>query len=848
MAILHAPKLRAVLVPAAEAPGDVAGGKPVTFRHNRYVAYPHNYATTQQLRNHGLAVDSPMMHGDFTFTGRFKPFTHQRVTSSFLSLNHRAFCFNDLGCVDAQTEYLSRAGWRRMDQYDGGAVAQYDPETGRAEFVQPTAYHKTPCTTMHRFKSKYGIDMLLSSEHEMLVSPRQGGAPKRMRAWQVMIDADVVAAGGKLPKNPKGSGFADPQRRCAPVMYALPGAGIDLSDDELRLRVAVAADGYMQHLHTFWVVVRLKKPRKVERLRALLKATGTPFEVLQPEYAGAEGFYVFKFRLPGAFKSYPAAWWGADARQCSVIAEEALLWDGTKDKHYFTTDVPSADFMQHAMIQAGGSARIIWVESTKGHKPCATVTWRKGTDRIGLHGSDGSVLHSNVTEEVPEDGHKYCFEVPTHALVLRRNGCVFMTGNTGKTASCIWAAEYLRKLGLIRRILVVAPLTTLRDVWEKEVMNCARGVGVEVLRGSPDACRDILAGDAPWLIINHDGIKSRYGMLLADDTIDLVIGDESTAFKTPSADRTKCFSKYVLHRNKWFWALTGTPMAKLPTDVYSMAKLICPHKVPPSFHSFTDETCIKIGLHKIVPKKGAIDRVMMLLEPAIRFHKRECIDLPPITHNDRKVEVSPEQSKTIRDLQTKFAATVAGKKVNALTAATQMTKVLQVLQGAIITDTETQEGHITGAPARMSALREIIDSSNSKTLVFAPFRLSIQYLMRELEQEYGARFIDGSVNERHRADILRAFEEDDSFRVLIAHPKTAAHGLTLTAASTVAWWGPIFSAEEYQQANNRIDRPGQVHHMSVYNLYAHPIEQRFYRALAERMDLQALLLAAVSEM
>jgi superfamily II DNA or RNA helicase len=847
MSILHAPKLRSVLIPAAEDPG-LPGGKAVTFRHNRYVVYPHDYSTTLQLRGLGLPVDSPMMHGGFTFTGRFKPFVHQRVTSSFLSLNRRAFCFNDLGCVDAQTEYLSPAGWRRMDQYDGGEVAQYDPETGRAEFVRPTAYHKTPCATMHRFKSKYGIDMMLSSEHEMLVSPRRGGAPKRMRAWQVMIDADVVAAGGRLPKNPKGSGFTDPQRRCVPVTYDLTGGGLYLSDEEIRLHVAVAADGYIAHPHTGWVVVRVKKARKVERLRTLLTATGTAFSVRRPEYAGAEGFHVFGFRLPGAFKSYPAAWWAADAQQCAVIAEEALLWDGSKGTQYFTTDAPSADFVQHAMIQAGGSARVVWANPKDGGKPCATVTWRRGVDRIGLHGTSGSRLRSNVTEEVPEDGHKYCFEVPTHALVLRRNGCVFMTGNTGKTASCIWAAEYLRQLGLIRRVLVLAPLTTLRDVWEKEILNCAAGVDVEVMRGSTEACRSILAGEAPWIILNHDGIKSRYPQLMADKTIDLVICDEATAFKTPSAERTRCFMKYVLERNKMLWALTGTPMAKLPTDVYTMAKLICPHRVPPSFRAFTDETCIQIGLHKIVPKKGAIDRVMDMLEPAIRYHKRECIDLPPITHNDRKVDVSPEQAKTIKDLQTRFATEVAGKKVNALTAAAQMTKVLQVLQGAIITDTETQEGHITGAPARMSALREIIDASNSKTLVFAPFRLSIQYLMRELERDYGARFIDGSVNERRRADILRAFDEDDSFRVLIAHPKTAAHGLTLTAASTVAWWGPIFSAEEYQQANNRIDRPGQAHHMSVYNLYAHPIEQRFYRALAERMDLQALLLAAVSEM
>jgi hypothetical protein len=846
MAILHAPKLRAVLIPADEDPG-IPGGKHVKFRHTDYVAYPHDYSTTMQLRGHGLAVDSPMMHGDFTFTGRFQPFAHQRMTSSFLSLNHRAFCFNDLGCVDAQTEYLSPAGWRRMDAYVGGKVAQFDPETGQASFVYPIAYHSTECALMHHITSDAGVDMALSSEHEMLISTRDGGRPVRRRAWRVLADVDAVVRGVQLPRAEKGD--ATPLNRCIPATFCADwGTGVVFSDARLRLSVAVAARGVVRRVASGWVIMRLRHPARVARLCELLAAANTPHTVTEGCTGSAdEGFTTFRFRHRGMSARLPRILWQASRRQLAAIADEAVRWGTARGNQFKTCDAQTADIVQYAMIQTGGAATVEWRALRGTRHPRATVSWKRGTHCVGLHRTHNGKVVSDTVEFEPEGGRKYCFEVPTHALVLRRNGCVFVTGNTGKTASCIWAAEYLRKLGLVRRILVIAPLTTLRDVWEKEIMNCAAGVGVEVMRGTPDACRAILAGTAPWLILNHDGVKSRYHMLLADDTIDLVICDESTAFKTPSADRTKCFMRYVIHRNKWMWALTGTPMAKLPTDIYTTAKLVCPHKVPPSFRGFTDETCIQIGLHKIVPKKGAIDRVMDLLEPAIRFHKRECIDLPPITQNDRKVEVSPEQARTIKDLQTKFATEVAGKKVNALTAATQMTKVLQVLQGAIITDTETQEGHITGAPARMTALKEIIDASNSKTLVFAPFRLSIQYLMRELGQEYGARFIDGTVNEKRRAEILRAFDEDDSFRVLIAHPKTAAHGLTLTAASTVAWWGPIFSAEEYQQANNRIDRPGQVHHMSVYNLYAHPIEQRFYRALAERMDLQALLLAAVSE-
>jgi len=419
---------------------------------------------------------------------------------------------------------------------------------------------------------------------------------------------------------------------------------------------------------------------------------------------------------------------------------------------------------------------------------------------------------------------------------------------TGKTAASIWAAEYLRRIGRVKRVIVFAPLTTLYDVWERELANCAPGAVVSVLRG-PKATRDaIIAGDADWIIANHDGIKSNYEALLANKSINLVICDESTAFKTPSADRTRCFMRFVKQGNRGLWAMTGTPMAKLPTDVFTTAQLVCPHKVPPSFSAFRDMTCLVIGLHKVVAKKGAVEQVLDLLEPAIRFAKRECIDLPPITYNERKVEITPEQTKLIKDLQTRFVAEVKGRKITALTAATQMTKILQVLQGGVITNTETQEGQIIGAPARLTALREIIEASNSKTLVFAPYRLSIRYLQDELGEEYGARYIDGTVSEKHRAELLRQFATSNSMQVLIAHPRTAAHGLTMVAASTVAWWGPIFSAEEYVQACNRIDRPGQQHHMSVYNIYATPFENKFYKALEQRLDMQTILLEAVGAM
>lgn len=418
---------------------------------------------------------------------------------------------------------------------------------------------------------------------------------------------------------------------------------------------------------------------------------------------------------------------------------------------------------------------------------------------------------------------------------------------TGKTASCVWAAEYLRRLGIIRRILVLCPMNLLRNVWEPEIHNCAPGVECEVLRGSAQACRTMIQGNAPWLLLNHDGIKTRFDDLMAQDDIDLVICDESTAFKTPGADRTKAFVRLVRHNEKRLWCLTGTPMAKLPTDVYTTARLVCPHRVPKSFSLFEDMTCLRIGTHRLVPKRGAQDIVMDLLDPVICYQKRECIDLPSVTYMDMQVDVNPEQTRIIKQLQAQFVAEVRGQKVTALTAATQLTKILQVLQGAVILDTESGKGDIIGAPQRLKMTEELIEESSSKTIIFAPFKLSVQYLMRELGPKYGADYVDGTVPEGRRKLVFDRFREDPSMRVLIAHPRTTSHGLTLVSASTIIWYGPVFSAEEYLQGCGRIDRPGQMHAMSIYNLFAHPAERKFYGVLKERISVQDKLLSLVAE-
>jgi superfamily II DNA/RNA helicase len=97
--------------------------------------------------------------------------------------------------------------------------------------------------------------------------------------------------------------------------------------------------------------------------------------------------------------------------------------------------------------------------------------------------------------------------------------------------------------------------------------------------------------------------------------------------------------------------------------------------------------------------------------------------------------------------------------------------------------------------------------------------------------------IHGGVPAGQRAHIIKEFQTGDQVRIIMLIPQAAAHGLTLTKADTVVWWGPPTSAELYLQGNARAHRPGQTRNVTVVRLQGCPVERRLYKMLDERVDL-----------
>jgi len=247
------------------------------------------------------------------------------------------------------------------------------------------------------------------------------------------------------------------------------------------------------------------------------------------------------------------------------------------------------------------------------------------------------------------------------------------------------------------------------------------------------------------------------------------------------------------------------------------------------------------------PKENSKDTVFRALQPAIRFTKDECLDLPDMVYSKRFVEMTAQQKKYYDTLRKKMMMEVAGESVTAANAAINMNKLLQISAGAVYTDDgDSVEFDIK---SRYQALKETIDESSQKVLVFVPFRHTIDMLTERLRKDgVTTEVIRGDVSAGNRTDIFQRFQSDPDPRVLVIQPQSAAHGVTLTAANTIVWWGPTSSLETYAQANARIHRAGQKHKCTVIQLAGSPAEKRIYRMLDERINVHTAMIDLYKEL
>ena len=429
-------------------------------------------------------------------------------------------------------------------------------------------------------------------------------------------------------------------------------------------------------------------------------------------------------------------------------------------------------------------------------------------------------------------------------LSIRKRAFCFNEAGTGKTSAAIWAADYLMKLGYVRRVLVVCPLTIMQTAWQNDIFHTAMHRTCAIAYGNRQKRVKVVEGEYEFVIINYDGIES-VSEELDRANFDLIIVDEANAYKNVSTKRWKNLARLV-KSNTYLWMMTGTPASQSPEDAFGLAKLVSPNRVPRFKTAWRDRVMLQVRQHIFVPKITAKQDVFTALQPAIRYTKEECLDLPDIVYQTREVPLTTQVHHYYKRLKSQLLIEAGGVQISAVNAAVSISKLLQISGGAVYSDDkEVVEFDVS---PRLNALEEVLDETSNKVIVFVPFTHTIDIIADHLNSKgYVAEIINGDVSASKRADIITRFQSQPTTRVLVIQPQAASHGVTLTAADTIVFWSPVMSVETYLQCVARINRVGQKNSMTVVHLQGSDIERKVYKMMHDKVDYHQRLVDLYSQ-
>jgi SNF2 family DNA or RNA helicase len=402
---------------------------------------------------------------------------------------------------------------------------------------------------------------------------------------------------------------------------------------------------------------------------------------------------------------------------------------------------------------------------------------------------------------------------------------------TGKTAVRIWAyAARRRKKGGC--LLVLAPRSLLRSAWGNDFAKFAPDLVVSVATAANR--KEALALDADVYVTNHDAVKELAKMPKAwFKKFDELVIDESDAYKTPTSQRSRATAKIASHFKRRA-CLSATPSSNGICDIWHQAYLLDAGKrLGPNFYGFRSTVCIpkQVGANRNAvqwaDKPGAEEAVFGLLSDIVIRHRREdCVDIPATQYNVVDYELSPKQRVTYETLvQDQLLPLLSGGKITAINAAAVATKALQIASGAVYDG--AGKYHVIDR-GRYEILIEMASVRRHPLMLF--FWQHQRDLLVEEAEKRGLNFcvFDGNADDVERVAMVNAYQQG-TYDVMFGHPKTVAHGLTLTKGTSIMWPGPTYDLGWWIQANARQARIGQTLKTEVVTLIApDTLEQKVY--------------------
>jgi SNF2 family DNA or RNA helicase len=433
-------------------------------------------------------------------------------------------------------------------------------------------------------------------------------------------------------------------------------------------------------------------------------------------------------------------------------------------------------------------------------------------------------------------------------LLDNPNAALFLDMGLGKSVIALTAVAELQDCLEVDKALVIAPKSVARNTWSAEAQKWdhVSHLRLSIILGDEKTRERALASDADIYVINRENVVwlvERYKEW--PWPFDMVIIDESSSFKNPSAKRFKALRR-VRPQFRRVILLTGTPSPNGLMDLWSQIWLLDMGqrlgKTLTSYRAkyFTPGRRNGAVIYEWRPKVGTTTKISELISDiCMSMRAEDYIEVPDMIEAGMTLNFTEEKALLYKDFEREQLLQIDEDTIEALTAAALTNKLLQFTSGAVY-DNE-HKWHFVDE-TKIEALADIIENANEPVLVYYNYIHEKERIMDALKQYRPVAF-------RGEPGILQKWNEQ-KIRVMIAHPRSVAYGLNMQQGGRIIVWHSLtWDLEIYEQANKRLHRQGQTKPVLLYHLIVRgTMDERVMRALKGKGDTQVSLLQQIREM
>jgi len=467
---------------------------------------------------------------------------------------------------------------------------------------------------------------------------------------------------------------------------------------------------------------------------------------------------------------------------------------------------------------------------------------------------------------------KYKFKTKPYAHQLtalekswnRETYAYFMEMGTGKTKVLIDNAAMLYDKGKIDGVLIVAPKGVIGTWYNQELPNHLpnhiENVTVlwqpNITKKQQEKLDNLFEPEELLhiLIMNVEAFSTTKGRDFAFRFLEshntLMVIDESTTIKTPSAKRTKNIIN-LSDKAKYRRIMTGSPVTKNPLDLYSQCEFLSSWLLDfSSYYAFRNRYAEMKTIYAHGRSVQVVDKFRNLGELSdqlkgfsYRVLKEDCLDLPDKIYMKRNIKLSPDQNKLYLQMKETALANLNGKQVTTVNVLTQLMRLHQITCGHFTADDGTTQSI---ANNRIDELMNVLEETEGKAIIWAHYQYDINAIIKAVVAEYGpGSVVDyyGLTPQDERQDNIRKFQDDPRCRFIVGTPSTGGYGITLTAANTVIYYSNGYDLEKRLQSEDRAHRIGQQKSVTYVDLICDDtVDEKIVKSLRKKINIASEVL------